>query len=127
MSPAGTAQDILIVDDHIFNLHLLTELLGREGYVVRPVPDAELALRSLRIKPPELILTDIMMPRMNGYEFCRRIKGDRHSASIPVIFLSASSDPEAREKALAAGGSDFILKPFQREELLQIVCSYLAS
>ena len=114
-------KNILVVDGQIVNLRLLTSILSGEGYIVRPVPNAELALSSVFCKTPDLILTDIMMPRMNGYEFCRRIKGDRHSASIPVIFLSASFDPEVREKALAAGGSDFISKPFRQQELLQSI------
>ncbi len=110
--------DILIVDDEIPNLQLLTELLEKEGYQVRPAEKAQTALDSALAKPPGLILLDVRMPEMDGFELCRRLKQDKRTQHVPIIFVSALQDIEARIQGFEAGGVDFISKPFQEQEIL---------
>jgi len=109
--------DILIVDDEIPNLRLLTELLEKEGYQVRPAEKAQTALDSALAKPPGLILLDVRMPDMDGFELCRRLKQDERTKPVPIIFVSALQDIEARIQGFEAGGVDFISKPFQELEI----------
>lgn len=109
---------ILIVDDSTTNLQLLMNLLTEQGYTVYPASDGKLALVFLQSTLPDLILLDIKMPGMDGFEVCRRLKADERSASIPVIFLSALEDERDKVKAFQAGGVDYITKPFQQEEML---------
>ncbi len=114
--------NILIVDDTLQNLRLLTDMLTQSGYSVTGAPDGPTALMIARNMPPDLILLDIVMPGMDGYEVCRQLKtGDaKHCVStshIPVIFLSALDDTENKIKGFQAGGVDFITKPFQAEEV----------
>jgi putative two-component system response regulator len=116
---------ILIVDDTPDNLRVLWELLRGEGYEVRAVPDGAMALESAAAKPPDLILLDIMMPRMDGFEVCRCLKADENLRAIPVIFLSALNDVEAKLKAFAMGGVDYIGKPFQFAEVRARVDTHL--
>ena len=104
--------DILIVDDESANLQLLSELLGRAGYQVRPANDPQLAIDSALAQPPKLILLDVKMPEMDGFEVCRRLKQDERTRDIPVIFISALQDVQSRVRGLEAGGVDFISKPF---------------
>jgi two-component system, sensor histidine kinase and response regulator len=118
LPPESPAPSILMVDDVPANLKLLAGILSRKGYKVRPVSSGALALRAIEKAPPDLILLDITMPEMDGYEVCQRLKRDEKIASIPVIFLSALNDPEAKIKAFHAGGVDYITKPFQAEEVL---------
>jgi PAS domain S-box-containing protein len=110
--------DILIVDDEIPNLQLLTGLLEKEGYQVRPAERAQTALDSALAKPPQLILLDVRMPEMDGFELCRRLKQDKRTEQVPIIFVSALQDTEARIQGFEAGGVDFISKPFQEPEIL---------
>jgi putative two-component system response regulator len=117
--------DILIVDDTPDNLRVLWELLRSEGYGVRAVPDGAMALESAATKPPDLILLDIMMPRMDGFEVCRRLKADENLRAIPVIFLSALNDVDAKLKAFSMGGVDYIGKPFQFAEVRARVDTHL--
>ena len=109
--------DILVVDDTPANLQVLAGMLKDRGYKVRPVPRGELALRAARRDPPDLILLDINMPDLNGYEVCDRLKADDRLKGIPVIFISALTDQLDKVKAFATGGVDYITKPFQMEEL----------
>src|SRR3990172_5603521 len=81
--------DILVVDDTPANLHLLTEMLKKRGYRVRPVPSGKLAIQAARNEKPDLILLDINMPEMNGYEVCEHLKADEALKEIPVLFISA--------------------------------------
>jgi two-component system, NtrC family, sensor kinase len=118
--------NILVVDDTPANLRLLAGILNRNGYKVRPVPSGELALSAVRGMPPDLILLDIMMPEMNGYEVCEKIKSDERTRDIPVIFISAINDVLDKVKAFAVGGVDYITKPFQMEEVLVRVETHLA-
>jgi PAS domain S-box-containing protein len=117
--------DILIVDDEIPNLRLLTELLEKEGYQVRPAEKAQTAFDSALAKPPGLILLDVRMPDMDGFEFCRRLKQDERTKHAPIIFVSALQDIEARIQGFEAGGVDFISKPFQDLEILARVRTHM--
>ena len=110
--------DILVVDDTPANLELLSEMLKAEGYKVRPVTDGKLALKAAKSLPPDLILLDILMPDMNGYEVCRRLKDDDALKDIPVIFLSALTELEDKVRGLRGGANDYITKPFHLEEVL---------
>lgn len=118
--------NILVVDDTPANLRLLAGILNGKGYKVRPVPNGELALSAARGMPPDLILLDIMMPEMDGYEVCKQIKADPRTRDIPVIFISAIDDVLDKVKAFDVGGVDYITKPFQMEEVLVRVETHLA-
>ena len=106
---------IMIVDDTPQNLRLLENMLSSRGYKVYALPNGEMALNAVKKNPPDLILLDINMPGMNGYEVCRRLKENPASANIPVIFLSAMHDIADKMDGFAAGGVDYITKPFQFE------------
>ena len=109
---------ILVVDDDSHSLRLLTDTLTGGGYRVRPADSGELALASVGAAAPGLILLDIRMPGMDGFEVCRRLKADDKTRGIPVIFLSAAGQMEDRVLGLSLGAADFISKPFQAPELL---------
>src|SRR5687768_15194517 len=100
-------------------------MLKDRGYKVRPVPGGKLALLSAGRDPPDLILLDINMPEMNGYEVCEHLKADERLKGIPVIFISALSEQLDKVKAFATGGVDYITKPFQMEELHARVKTHL--
>ncbi|MEB3182220.1 MAG: ATP-binding protein [Nostocaceae cyanobacterium] len=118
--------NILIVDDTAANLRLLSEILAEKGYKVRPVPNGELALSAAKGFPPDLILLDIMMPGINGYEVCKKLKADERTCDIPVIFISAINEVLDKVKAFGVGGVDYITKPFQLEEVLVRVETHLS-
>jgi phosphoserine phosphatase RsbU/P len=115
--PVNRTASILVVDDVAANLHVLTGMLKDRGYKVRPVPSGGLALLAARKAPPDLILLDINMPEMNGYEVCQHLKADPTLRGIPVIFISALNENLDKVQAFAIGGVDYITKPFQMEEL----------
>jgi signal transduction histidine kinase len=120
MSPAtgGPARpSILVVDDTPANLALLASVLKEKGYRVRPVTSGALALKAARSEPPDLVLLDINMPVMNGFEVCAELKRDERLRDIPVIFLSALTETLDKIKAFACGGVDYVTKPFQVEEV----------
>ena len=119
-------QEILIVDDNPSNLDLLARLLRDADYKVRAVTSGRRTLDSARLAPPELMLLDITMPDMDGYEVCRSFKGDPGLALIPIIFISALDDPLDKVKAFTIGGADYITKPFQMQEVLARVRHQLA-
>jgi diguanylate cyclase (GGDEF)-like protein/PAS domain S-box-containing protein len=126
-SPANQSRGtILIVDDLPDNLRLLSATLGEHGYKVRCAKTATLALSAARNSPPDLILLDINMPEMSGYELCQRLKADEITRDIPTIFLSALDDIIDKVKAFNVGGVDYITKPFQVEEVLVRVKNHLA-
>lgn len=110
--------NILVVDDTPENLLLLTDLLGHEGYAVRPASDGEFAIQSAQANPADLILLDVKMPGLNGYEVCQQLKADERTRDIPIIFISALSDTEDKVQGFEAGGVDYITKPFQAKEVL---------
>ncbi len=116
---------ILAVDDTSESLRILTEILVSQGYDVRPADSGELALASIEATQPELILLDIRMPGMDGFEVCRRLKGRSESHRIPVIFLSGVTDTKDRVEGLRLGAVDFISKPFEQEELLARIRTHL--
>ena len=116
-SGAGRPASILVVDDTPANLQVLAGMLKDRGHKVRPVPGGKLALLAARRDPPDLILLDINMPEMNGYEVCQHLKADDDLKGIPVIFISALTEQLDKVKAFATGGVDYITKPFQMEEL----------
>lgn len=118
-------QSIVIVDDMPDNLRLLAGILKNRGYKVRPAPNGARALATIQKECPELVLLDIMMPGMDGYEVCRHLKADERTKDIPVIFLSALNEVFDKVKAFKAGGVDFITKPFQMEEVLARVSTHL--
>ncbi|HEY9770358.1 MAG TPA: response regulator [Coleofasciculaceae cyanobacterium] len=123
---AQELNNILIVDDTPQNLHLLVDILTKYDYKVRPVPNGKLALSAAEINPPDLILLDIMMPGLNGYEVCKQLKSNPKTKDIPVIFISAVSEAVDKVKAFAIGGADYITKPFQMHEVLMRVKNQLA-
>jgi two-component system sensor histidine kinase/response regulator len=116
---------IMAVDDQPENLRLLEDMLRHRGYVVRSFPRGRLALAAASKNPPDLILLDINMPEMNGYEVCERLKEDERLAGIPVIFLSALDETEDKVKAFRSGGVDYIAKPFQVDEVQARVETHL--
>lgn len=113
-----TRGNILIVDDTPENLQVLSNTLSEQGYKVRCVVKGQMAIRAARSAPPDLILLDIKMPDMDGFEVCDRLKGDAQTSEIPVIFLSALDEVLDKVKAFSSGGADYITKPFQVEEVL---------
>lgn len=117
---------ILIVDDTPANLRLLSQMLSEQGYHVRPVPDGSLALAAVRAAPPDLILLDIRMPEMDGYQVCEHLKADSRVQDIPVIFISALDATQDKVRAFQAGGVDYVTKPFQAAEVLARVETHLA-
>ena len=121
----NAAGDILIVDDEMPNLKLLSELLGRQGYQVRPANNPQMAIDAALRQPPALILLDVRMPEMDGFEVCKRLKQDERTHDIPIIFISALQDVEDRVRGFNVGGVDFISKPFQDSEVLARVRTHL--
>jgi len=125
-SQGSTKGDILVVDDTPANLRLLSKMLNEQGYRVRPVPDGRLALAAAQAKPPDLILLDIRMPDLNGYQVCERLKAESRTKDIPIIFISALDAVQDKVKAFTVGGVDYITKPFHIEEVLARVETHLA-
>jgi len=119
-------KDILIVDDMPDNLRLLSTMLTCYGYQVRKAINGQLALQGAEISPPDLILLDINMPKMNGYQVCEKLKLSEKTKDIPVIFISALDDVMEKVKAFEVGGVDYITKPFQIEEVLARVQNQLS-
>lgn len=117
--------DILIVDDTPANLTVLRQILTKQGYRVRPALSGEIALKAIEAGVADLILLDIMMPGMNGFEVCNKLKSESRTRDIPVIFISALNEAEDRVRGFQAGGVDFISKPFHAEEVLARVETHL--
>jgi putative two-component system response regulator len=123
--PTLHTTDILIVDDTLPNLQLLTSILKEEGYKVRPASSGAMALQAIAKKLPNLILLDIKMPGVDGYEVCETLKNNPETKDIPIIFISALSDISDKIKAFNVGGVDYINKPFQFEEVRARVATHL--
>jgi DNA-binding response OmpR family regulator len=117
--------NIMVVDDNPANLKLLEDMLRQQGHEVLSFPRGRLALAEAARNPPDLILLDINMPEMNGYEVCERLKSTAEGSSIPVIFLSAMTEMQDKVKAFRSGAVDYISKPFQLEEVLARVETHL--
>jgi sigma-B regulation protein RsbU (phosphoserine phosphatase) len=118
--------DILVVDDTPANLRLLSRMLTDRGYRARPVPSGALALSAIQAERPDLILLDIRMPEMDGYQVCAHLKVDPRTQDIPIIFISALDATDDKVKAFAAGGVDYVTKPFQVEEVMARVETHLS-
>jgi len=115
--PDLNGPSILVVDDTPANLQMLADMLKRRGYRARPVPNGRLALQAANADPPDLILLDINMPVMDGYQVCAELKKNPALAEIPVVFISAYGEPTDKVRAFEAGGVDYITKPFHVEEV----------
>lgn len=118
ISSMSSSADILIVDDTIENLRVLSALLTQHGYHVRKATDGEMALLAIQTLRPDLILLDIMLPKIDGYSLCTQLKTNPSTADIPIIFLSALDGEFDKVKAFNVGGADYISKPFQIQEVL---------
>lgn len=116
---------ILVVDDTLDSLKLLSDILKAQGYAVRSADGGELALRSATVNPPDLILLDVCMPGMDGFEVCQRLKALPKTRDIPVIFVSAVTPMSEKVRGFELGAVDFVIKPFQQEELLARVSTHL--
>jgi CheY-like chemotaxis protein len=119
-------ETILIVDDTPANLGVLVETLGAAGYQLMVAEDGEEALTQTAQTQPDLVLLDVMMPGIDGFETCRRLKAQPHTRDIPVLFMTALSETADKVKAFAAGGVDYITKPIEHEEALARVRTHLA-
>ena len=117
---------LLLVDDTPANLTLLSQILRHKGYQLRAVTSGGRALASVDLNPPDLVLLDIRMPEMDGYEVCRRLKANPKTTEIPVIFISALDDIEDKVRAFGVGGVDYVTKPFQVDEVIARVETHLA-
>jgi len=117
---------VLIVDDTIDTLRLLSDLLGERGYDVRAVTNGRQALQAVERDPPDLILLDISLPELDGYEVCRHLRASERSRDVPVIFITALADTADKVRAFEAGGVDYVTKPFQVEEVLARVKAHVA-
>jgi two-component system sensor histidine kinase/response regulator len=117
---------ILVVDDQPSNIQMVGSVLGRLGHEILPALDGETALKRVAVRPPDLILLDLLMPEMDGFEVCRRLKGSPAWRDIPIIFLSAADDKDLIVRALNAGGVDYITKPFNQAELVSRARTQLA-
>ncbi|HEY9598206.1 MAG TPA: adenylate/guanylate cyclase domain-containing protein [Cyanophyceae cyanobacterium] len=115
---SSTKGDILVVDDTLDNLRLLSTILTEQGYSVRKAVSGKMALKAAKAKRPDLILLDINMPEMSGYDVCTQLKADEQTCGVPVIFISALDDVLDKVKAFAVGGIDYITKPFQTQEVI---------
>jgi len=119
MNPNHTSKEnILVVDDTPDNLRLLSALLSEQGYTVRKALNGQMALTACKTLLPDLILLDVMMPGMDGYQVCQKLKADDKTRGVPVIFISALNDALDKVKAFDVGGVDYITKPFQLAEVL---------
>lgn len=114
----SNSHSILIVDDNHNNLEVLSETLTRAGFQVAVAIDGETAIEQVQYYQPELILLDVMMPGIDGYQTCQKIKANPDTFDIPIIFMTALSDTEHKVRGFAIGAVDYITKPFQREEVL---------
>jgi response regulator RpfG family c-di-GMP phosphodiesterase len=116
---------ILVVDDTPASLKLLTDIMKAEGYEVRSAISGELALNAASSNPPDLILLDIRMPEIDGFEVCRRLKAAPVTQDVPVIFVSAASETDEKVQGFQLGAVDYVTKPYQRDELLSRVRAHL--
>lgn len=124
-NPGAVTANVLLVDDNLVNLRVLSRLLDREGYKVRPVNNGDQALKAIEAHQPDLILLDIRMPGMDGYQVCERLKADARFQTIPIIFISAADALQDKIRGFEVGGVDYIAKPFQELEVLARIHTHL--
>ncbi|MET0106643.1 MAG: hybrid sensor histidine kinase/response regulator [Sedimenticola sp.] len=117
--------EVLVVDDNPQNLRLLANMLTEAGYHVREALNGQSALRAIRKRRPELVLLDILMPGMDGYQVCRELQADQENRDLPVIFISALDSPKDKIEGFDAGGVDYISKPFEAPEVLARVRTHI--
>lgn len=122
----GLVGNILLVDDVPLNLRLLGKVLGRAGHQVRPALDGPRALEAARASVPDLVLLDVNMPGMGGFEVCAAFKQDPRLREVPIIFLSAADERPERSRAFEAGAVDYLVKPFDTDEVLARIQTHLA-
>ena len=125
MTEIGAAGKVLIVDDNEANVRLLDVYLRAAGYSTEKAYDGEQALEKVREANPDLVLLDVMMPRLDGYEVCKRLRADEATNVVPVVMITALKDTEDRIRGIEAGADDFISKPFDKAELLARVKNLL--
>ncbi len=118
--------NILIVDDTMHVQRLLSVMLSKQGYAVQTADNGKDALAAVQATPPDLVLLDIMMPQMDGYEVCRQLKANEQTSDIPIVFISALEQIEDKIKAFTVGGVDYVTKPFQAKEVLARVSTHLS-
>ena len=116
---------ILVVDDEIYIVHILDFSLGMEGYEVLTALDGEQALEKVKSDRPDLIVLDIMMPKLDGYDTCKRLKADAETRDIPVILLSAKGRNVDQRMGFEAGADDYITKPFSPRKLVERINALL--
>jgi len=116
---------ILVVDDEIYIVHILDFSLGMEGYDVVTALDGEQALEKARTEKPDLIVLDIMMPKLDGYETCKRLKADPETKDVPVILLSAKGRNVDQKVGFEVGADDYITKPFSPRKLVERINAIL--
>lgn len=117
---------ILIVDDEVYILHILDFSLGAEGYEVITAADGEEAIEKAKTEKPDLVVLDIMMPKVDGFEACRRLKADAATREIPVILLTAKGREVDRRMGMEVGADDYIVKPFSPNKLIEKIGSFLS-
>ncbi|NNE09455.1 MAG: response regulator [Gemmatimonadetes bacterium] len=120
------SRKILIVDDEVYILHILDFSLGAEGYEVITAADGEEALEKARQERPDLVVLDVMMPKVDGFEACRRLKNDPETRELPVILLTAKGREVDRKMGIEVGADDYIVKPFSPSKLIQKIESFLS-
>ncbi|MFH1278442.1 MAG: response regulator [Candidatus Eisenbacteria bacterium] len=120
------AKKILVVDDEVYILHILDFSLGAEGYEVITAADGEEAIDRARVEKPDLVVLDIMMPKVDGFEACRRLKADPETSQIPVILLTAKGREVDRQMGMEVGADDYIVKPFSPTKLIEKIGSFLS-
>ena len=123
--PAAAPARVLVVDDTPQNVKLLADILGARGFVAITASDGEEALAKLAAERPDIVLLDVMMPGLSGYDVCRRIRADPATALLPVVLVTSLDPHEERVKGIEAGADDFLQKPIHQAELLARVRSLL--
>ena len=121
----NNGKTILVIDDSTTNVVLLQAVLNKKGYIIETALNVKDAFSVMSRKMPDLILLDLLMPRINGYEFLKEIKADPKTRNIPVIVVSALTDQENIQKSMALGANEFITKPVDIQKLLEMVASVL--
>ena len=124
MNKEEKKQTVLVVDDTVENIDILNSILGND-YKVKVALNGEKALKIAQKKPPDIILLDVMMPEMDGYEVCERLKTDIATKKIPVVFVTGHQDEEERKKGLELGAVDYLTKPVDPALVMEKVKTYL--